>query len=83
MVRLSPRFSSPCSSLPPRRSFLSASLVAAMRVMEASSGITGSTEAANAICTGPRTWPALMAVPITAPKVRMSKKLAHMKSRRR
>ena len=35
----------------------------------------------RSICTGPRTWPQLMPVVITAPKVRTSKKLSHMKSR--
>ena len=51
IVRLSPRFSA--SSSPSARSFFSASLVAAMRVMEISSGRTGSTERAKPICTGP------------------------------
>ncbi len=41
--------------------FFSVSLVAAMRVMEISSGTIGSIERAKAICTGPRTWPQLIA----------------------
>ena len=56
----------------------SASVVAASRVMAISSGRTGSTERAKASWTGPRTWPALTPVVITAPKVRMSQKLAHI-----
>ena len=49
-------------------------LVAAMRVMEISSGTIGSMERAKESCTGPRTWPQLMPVDITAPKLRTSKK---------
>jgi hypothetical protein len=48
--------------------------------MEISSGSTGSTELANAIWTGPRTWPALTSVVITAPKVRTSKKFLHIQA---
>ena len=63
----------------------SASVVMATRVMVTSWGITGSTDRAKPSCTGPRTWPQFRApftnVVITAPKVRMSKKFLHMKSR--
>ncbi len=62
---------------PPVRS-LSASVVAASRVIEISSGRTGSTEAAKVICTGPRTCPELTPVVMTAPKLRMSQKLLHI-----
>ena len=70
IVRLSP----PCFSA-------SASVATAMRVIECSSATTGSTERANVICTGPRTWPQLTPVDITAPKVRTSKKLVHIHCR--
>ena len=61
------------------RSFsASSSLVTAMRVMLISIGMTGSTDSAKHICMGPRTWPQLTPVVITAPKLRMSKKLSHM-----
>ena len=63
----------------------SASVVMATRVMVTSWGITGSTLRAKPSWTGPRTWPQLRAaltkVVITAPKVRISKKLAHIQSR--
>ena len=62
----------------PPLSSASFSVVAARRVMEISSGNTGSTEVAKVICTGPRTWPALTPVVITAPNVRMSQKFAHI-----
>ena len=78
MVRLSPRLS---SSAPSLRFFFSASLVAAMRVIEISSGMIASTERPNVNCKGPRTCPQLMPVLMTAPKVRMSKKLSHIHSR--
>jgi hypothetical protein len=53
---------------------MSPSSVIAMRVMEISSGTTGSMLRAKANCTGPRTWPQqLILVVMTAPKVRMSK----------
>ena len=43
-----------------------------MRVMLISSGTIGSMLRAKASWTGPRTWPQLTSVVITAPKVRMS-----------
>src|SRR3546814_8404380 len=51
-----------------------------MRVMEISSGRIGSTEVAKLNCTGPRTCPAFTPVDMTAPKVRMSQKLAHIQA---
>ena len=63
----------------------SASVVMATRVMVTSWGTMGSMLRAKPSWTGPRTWPQLSAaltkVVITAPKVRMSKKLAHIQSR--
>ena len=59
--------------LPMVRSFSrSRSLVTAMRVMLISSGTIGSTLRAKANWTGPRTWPQLISVVMTAPKARMS-----------
>ncbi len=52
-----------------------------MRVIECSLATIGSTERAKVICTGPRTWPQLMPVDITAPKVRTSKKFWHIQAR--
>ena len=43
-----------------------------MRVMEISSGTIGSMLWAKANWTGPRTWPQLISVVMTAPKARMS-----------
>ena len=80
MVRLSLRWS---PSEPSAAFFFSASLVAAMRVTVISTGMTGSTEFAKVIWTGPLTWPQVMPVNMTAPKVRTSKKLAHIQSRSR
>jgi hypothetical protein len=70
MVRLSPC----CFSA-------SASVATAMRVMECSSATMGSTERAKVSCTGPRTWPQLTPVDMTAPKVRTSKKFWHIHCR--
>ena len=61
MVRLSPSWFSD-----------SFSVATAMRVIECSLATIGSSERANVICTGPRTWPQLTPVDITAPKVRTS-----------
>src|SRR3954465_62070 len=63
--------------------FFSASFVAAIRVIDTSSGRIGSTERPKANCTGPRTCPALMLVDSTPPKARISKKLSHMNCRMR
>jgi hypothetical protein len=62
------------------RSFVKASFsfVTEERVMEISSGTIGSSDRAKVIWIGPRTWPQLTSVDITAPKVRMSKKLSHI-----
>lgn len=54
------------------------SLVTAMRVMECSSATMGSTERAKVSRTGPRTWPQLVPVDMTAPNVRTSKKFWHI-----
>lgn len=64
-----------------RPSAFSFSLVAAIRVMDISSGMTGSQERAKAICRGPRTWPQLMRVVMTAPNVRTTKKQMNLVSR--
>ena len=67
MVRMSPLESA------------SAAVVAAIRVIDTSNGRIGSINRANANCTGPRTCPQFAPlVDMTAPKVRTSKKLAHI-----
>ena len=52
--------------------------VTVWRVMVTSCWTMGSMLREKLICTGPRTWPQLSPVVITAPKVRTSKKLAHI-----
>ena len=49
-------------------------------MIDTSSGMIGSSERANDNCNGPRTCPAFTPVDMTAPKVRMSQKLAHIQS---
>lgn len=67
--------------LPPSCFSASLSVVTAMRVIDCSSGAIGSTERANATCTGPRACPQLISVDMTAPNMRMSKNVWHIHAR--
>ena len=60
-----------------------ATAAAPARVIECSSATTGAIERAKVSCTGPRTWPQLTPVDMTAPKVRTSKKFWHIHWRAR
>ena len=64
-------------------SCFSHSVVTAMRVMDCSRETIGWMERAKASCTGPRTWPALTPVLITAPNMRTSKNVWHIQRRTR
>ncbi len=68
----------PIVRLPPFLLLASAVVVTAHRVTACSLLTIGWIERASPNWIGPRTWPQLISVVITAPKARISKKLSHI-----